>query len=973
MPDPGVHSSPPGPPLPAGPGAGALPDGVLAWLGDPGPKGTLGDQHAGDPAATLALALPVARRLGMTRVADITGLDDLGIPVAAAYRPNARSLAVSGGKGPTPGAARASAVMEAVETAHAERPGLPLHLASPAELAGEGAPFVRPADLPRLPGPAPDDHADLLWVPGLDLATGAATRVPYDAVHLDLSGPPGGHDGCARPTSNGLASGLTLAEALAHALCELVERDAAALWEAAGPVHQATTRTDPATVDDPTARRLLDRCAAAGLDVALYDLTSDLGLPVVACHLAERDPNPFRPLPAAGGIGCHPHPGTAAVRAVTEAAQSRLIDIAGARDDLFRADHAARVDPDGPFTVRLPPLPAGARRFPTGPGVATPTMAGDVALLVARLTAAGLTPVVVDLSRPGTGIAVVRAVVPGLEGPPAAMAGDGVAPGPRARAAAAGQSAAPAPGPAPATRPDPTPAAGLSAVPTSGRAPAPRPGPTPGADDTSPHTMAPVVGRSRVDGTRGAARPVVFAGPTIPAGEVTARLDADVRPPAGQGDLARAAAGRPAAIVLIDGVYQGVPAVWHKEVLWALARGVPVYGAASMGALRAAELADFGMVGVGTVFDDLRAGRIVADDEVAVAHAGPEDGFAPLSVALVDIRATLAAAVAAGVVDEGAAGTVAQAAGRLFYPQRVWPGVLAAARRAGLPDTAASALRPWVVDQTVSRKRADAEAVLDRVRHDLAAATTTQPSAATGWRLARTDQWRRVEAELHAAGDPDVPGDELLDELRLDDAYFPAYQACLLAALARRLAPGTHAPGAHAGGTDGAARDGLRRGLGLPDDEALARWTDTNGVAAERLDELARDQAAVEWAYGWAHDEAVRRIGDHLRLRGRYRPLVDRVARRRERLAAAGFATGPVAAPVPEHDLWRWLARRHPATTHPPAEREAHARRLGFPDGAALRRAARRAYMADGTDTADVTDVTDMAGMADAVDEAVTP
>jgi YcaO-like protein with predicted kinase domain len=934
----------------AGPdgGAAGLSDAVTVWLGDPGAKATRGAQHAGEAATTLTRVLPLARRLGLTRVADITGLDHVGIPVAAAYRPNARSLAVSGGKGVSPDAARASAVMEAVETAHGERPDLALRLASVAELRAHGTAVVHPTDLPRRPGPRPDDHADLLWVEGVDLGTGATAWVPHDAVHLDLTRPPGGHDGGARPTSNGLASGVTLAEALAHALCELVERDAAALWDAAGPAHQAGTRIDPAGIDDPATCRLIERCLAAGLDIALYDLTSDIGIPVVACHLAERDPDPFRPLPAAGGVGCHPHPSTAAVRAVTEAAQSRLIDIAGARDDLFRADHAARVDPEGPFAGRLPPLPSAPRTLPGGPGDATDSMAGDVALLVARLAAAGIAPVAVDLTRDDIGIPVVRAVAAGLEGPPAAMAGAGIAPGPRARAAtAAGTVPAPASAaagtvPAATTGTDPaTPA--MPRVPVA----AATAGPTAVDPTTSPTATAAVAGGEGArERAAPAGRPVVFAGPTIPADAVTSRLDAEVRPPAAQGDVARAAAGRPAAIVLVDGVYQGVPAVWHKEVLWALAQGVPVYGAASMGALRAAELADFGMVGVGAVFEGLRAGRLLADDEVAVAHAGPEDGYTARSVALVDIRATLDAAVIAGIVTATDAATAIEAAQALFYPERVWPVVLAAARRAGLPAAAAETLRCWVGDHAVSWKRADAEAVLDRVHHDLASDPAVPAAAPGAWALARTDQWRRVEAELDVAREAEAPGDELLDELRLDDAYFPAHQACLLTALARRLAPGIERVSTDAG--DGAAREGLRRGLGLADDQALADWALAQGITPERLVELARDQEAVEWAHGWGHDEALRRIGDHLRLRGRYAPVAERATRRRRSLATAGLpADGPLPALVAEDDLWSWLARRHPATAHAAADREAHARRLGFADAAAFRRAGLRAHLAD--------------------------
>ena len=140
---------------------------------------------------------------------------------------------------------------------------------------------------------------------------------------------------------------------------------------------------------------------------------------------------------------------------------------------------------------------------------------------------------------------------------------------------------------------------------------------------------------------------MVFTGPTISAEDAAAHLDATYLPPAEQGDVYRAARERPLVIGIVDGSFERIPAVFHKEILWAMREGIHVFGAASMGALRAAELADFGMVGVGAVFEAYRSGALTDDDEVAVAHATKEASFSASSEAMVNIRATLAAAVTA--------------------------------------------------------------------------------------------------------------------------------------------------------------------------------------------------------------------------------------------------------------------------------------------------------------------------------------
>lgn len=208
--------------------------------------------------------------------------------------------------------------------------------------------------------------------------------------------------------------------------------------------------------------------------------------------------------------------------------------------------------------------------------------------------------------------------------------------------------------------------------------------------------------------------PVVFLGPTLPVAEAARVLPADYRPPAELGSVYRAARERPPAIGIVDGYFERVPAVWHKEILYALSLGIRVYGAASMGALRAAELAAFGMVPVGRVAEQYRLGELTDDDEVAVVHAPRQGGYRPLSEPLVNIRATLAAAVREAVIGEEIAASLVARAKDMFYPDRDWTALLDAAGTDAAPGTRAqlARLRAWLPEGAVDLKRLDAELLL---------------------------------------------------------------------------------------------------------------------------------------------------------------------------------------------------------------------------------------------------------------------
>ena len=279
---------------------------------------------------------------------------------------------------------------------------------------------------------------------------------------------------------------------------------------------------------------------------------------------------------------------------------------------------------------------------------------------------------------------------------------------------------------------------------------------------------------------------VVFLGPTLPAAEAMARLPCTLLPPAGQGDVFRAVRDlRPRAIGLIDGVFLSARPVWHREILWALDQGVAVFGAASMGALRAAELFPFGMRGVGRVFEAFRDGRwpgeeapFEDDDEVAVVHAPAELGAGALSDAMVDLRDTLAAAAAAGVIDGDARLRLTGAMKALHFPDRSFLRLAEMAAQL-LPAGRAQAFSDFLADGIVPRKRLDARALLDAIAAFLAGPSAERPDfvfqQAQVWeRFYREEQVR--DAVLDAAAVA------VLDELRLDPA---AWRAASLAVCAR--------------------------------------------------------------------------------------------------------------------------------------------------------------------------------------------
>jgi YcaO-like protein with predicted kinase domain len=386
-----------------------------------------GTHRARAPRETVSEYRAIMPRVGMTRLANVTGLDCIGIPVYVAIRPNGRCLATSQGKGLDHDAARASALMESLETWHAEVIVNPVRWESFQALArgaaAGGDAVVDPVELahhrrplPEVPGP---------WLLGFDIMNERPCWVPLDAVTLNFVGTPERGTELLRST-NGLSSGNHILEAVVHGLCEVIERDAEVLWRLDTDLRQI----DLASVADPYCREVIERLGRAGVFTVAWDLTTDVGVPVYGCAIMERpDPARLRAMGIHYGFGCHLAPEVALSRALTEAVQTRLTYVSGSRDDLSRHDYQRNRDPDLLAAIwdEITTTPSNVR-LDAQSSRAGDTFEQDVHCLLEATRAVGVRQVVVvDLMRPEIGLPVVKVIVPGLEGP------GGHLPGARAR------------------------------------------------------------------------------------------------------------------------------------------------------------------------------------------------------------------------------------------------------------------------------------------------------------------------------------------------------------------------------------------------------------------------------------------------------------------------------------------------------------------------------------------------------------
>ena len=357
---------------------------------------------------------------------------------------------------------------------------------------------------------------------------------------------------------------------------------------------------------------------------------------------------------------------------------------------------------------------------------------------------------------------------------------------------------------------------------------------------------------------------VIFCGPSLPVKEQAPYADFQFHPPVRQGDLYGAARQRPTAIGIIDGYFDGEPAVWHKEILWALGEGIAVFGAASMGALRAAELHRFGMLGVGDIFESYRDDRFSDDDEVALLHGPAETGFVALSEPMVNVRATLDRAVAEGVIETKAAAAIATVAKAQFYQERTWQTVIAEAGGC-IPLETIQHLTAWLPGGKVDQKRADAVLLLEAIDRFVKQGAKPPP---VSFSFEFTENWANAPWR-NAVSEAGAEADAILDELRLQGHdYIRMRRRALLNLLAQDT---TARSGLEPDrGEIGRALKAFRLRRGLVRHADLARWAADNDISIGRLERLAAERAGLKMLERDRDAELHGAMLDELRLSGCY-------------------------------------------------------------------------------------------------------
>lgn len=380
----------------------------------PSPKNYIAGTHRiVPPEETLKIADAARALAGITRVADITGLDRLGIPIFTSIRPTAAigAVTVYTGKGFTEKEAEVSAIMEAIERYSAEPDRERIKSGSYRELKRRMN-LLDPRDLiiPPLKSYSEDDIIE--WVDGFSIVSGKERYVPAEAAFHPYSR----RNQLFRTNTNGLAVGNSKEEAIYHAMMEVIERDAWSLFEAGKISGREINLSPDALSKFPMVKALVTKMRSSGIKVFAKDITSDVGVPTVAAAIDDeltRDPALL-----SLGVGTHLMPEIAAVRALTEAAQSRLTTIHGTREDTLKAEFARRIGYERMKRINK-------RWFePSGEAVTldqlksyiSPDFLDDIIYTLEALSKAALNEViVVDLTKKGLGVPAVRVIIPGME------------------------------------------------------------------------------------------------------------------------------------------------------------------------------------------------------------------------------------------------------------------------------------------------------------------------------------------------------------------------------------------------------------------------------------------------------------------------------------------------------------------------------------------------------------------------------
>ena len=379
----------------------------------------IGTHRIRSPEETLSKVMPYMDKMGITRIADVTGLDTIGIPVVMVCRPNSRSVSVSQGKGSTLAAAKASGLMESVEGYHAENITKPLRISSYEDLLQSceaNDVVVGPQSLPEIKGAKYHPHYPITWIASRNLMGCGTHWLPYEVVHTNYTYPRPSGSGCFPASSNGLASGNDVTEATVHGICEVVERDAISLWHLMEAVDLDNTSIDPGSINNALCLETLKKLDDADQDSYIWDITSDTGIPTYFAVIMDRRSHTRH---IGVGSGTHLSREVALLRALHEAVQVRTTYIVGARDDITPDEYTSDgIELKRGFFQNKISQCRFKGAFSRTLDLDTDTVEEDLVTVLNRLQEVSINSVLcVDISKPQFDIAVVRVVIPGLEAP----------------------------------------------------------------------------------------------------------------------------------------------------------------------------------------------------------------------------------------------------------------------------------------------------------------------------------------------------------------------------------------------------------------------------------------------------------------------------------------------------------------------------------------------------------------------------
>lgn len=422
----------------------------------------------------------------------------------------------------------------------------------------------------------------------------------------------------------------------------------------------------------------------------------------------------------------------------------------------------------------------------------------------------------------------------------------------------------------------------------------------------------------------------IFTGSTLSHRDGKMEMDAIYLPPVSQGDVYRVAIKKPFAIGIIDGYFDRVPAVWHKEIMWAMAQGIHVFGSASMGALRAAELDVFGMKGIGRVYEAFRDGHLEDDDEVAVAHS---DNHIPSSEAMVNIRFTLKKAEHHGVIHSITRTTLEHIAKGTFYPDRTYPGLLQQARRESLPANEITALERWLPTGRIDQKRDDAIAMLRALR---TIAKNGKIPKKANYVFEHSYAWEQLrheagELKIDTLSTQAIFTGSILEELRLEgDSYIKAADECLLRLLLQEKLGHRNEQSDDASLLEALIE--FREARGLLSSSDIHTWLKEHRLTKDAFLQFMHEEARLQKAKAALAEQFERLLPPYLQLTGQYGHLARRAVDKRRILSELGIEN-PTAHDVGMDDrhLLEWYFRDR-FNKAPSSNLMSYVRHLGFRD-----------------------------------------